>query len=107
MTTTILKNTGIKDLLEVSAGNFQVLKRMTEEFRRLACEHPRRTVASGGGHLRMTTQQAIAVVTEIIRENRENGELEGTLNRHRIAALNLLVSAAQAATTDPKIPCRE
>jgi hypothetical protein len=39
----------------------------------------------------MTTSQAIKVATEIIRENRENGELEGTLNRHRVAALNLLV----------------
>jgi len=45
----------------------------------------------------MTTQQAISVVTEIIRENRENGELEGVLNRHRIAALNHLVRLAEAA----------
>jgi hypothetical protein len=44
----------------------------------------------------MTTQQAISVVTEIIRENRENGELEGVLNRHRIAALNHLVRLAEA-----------
>ncbi len=34
MTTTVLKNTGIKELMEVSGGNFEVLKRMTEEFRR-------------------------------------------------------------------------
>jgi hypothetical protein len=27
----------------------------------------------------MTTQRAISIVTEIIRENRENGELEGVL----------------------------
>ena len=45
----------------------------------------------------MTTQQAIGVVTEIIRENRENGELEGVLNRHRIAALNHLVRLGEAA----------
>jgi hypothetical protein len=32
MTTTIIKNTGIEELLEVSAGNFGVLERMTEEF---------------------------------------------------------------------------
>jgi hypothetical protein len=34
MTTTVLKDTGIKELMEVSGGNFEVLKRMTEEFRR-------------------------------------------------------------------------
>lgn len=45
----------------------------------------------------MKTQQAITVVTEIIRENRENGELEGVLNRHRIAALNHLVRLAETA----------
>jgi hypothetical protein len=51
----------------------------------------------------MTTPQAIKAATEIIRENRENGELEGTLNRHRIAALNLLVRVAQAAPTGRKV----
>lgn len=55
----------------------------------------------------MTTQHAIAVVTEIIRENRENGELEGILNRHRIAALNLLVRLAEAKTTEAKALGRE
>jgi hypothetical protein len=50
----------------------------------------------------MTTPQAIKVATEIIRENRNNGELEGTLNRHRIAALNLLVRVARAETTQPR-----
>lgn len=45
----------------------------------------------------MTTKQAIDVVSEIVRENRENGELEGVLNRHRIAALNHLVRLAKAA----------
>jgi hypothetical protein len=44
----------------------------------------------------MTTQQAIEVVGEIIRENRENGELEGILNRNRIAALNRLLRIAKA-----------
>jgi hypothetical protein len=39
----------------------------------------------------MTTKQAIRVVRQIILDNRENGELEGILNRHRIAALNRLV----------------
>jgi len=34
MPTTVLKNTGIKELMEVSSGNFEALKRMTEEFRR-------------------------------------------------------------------------
>jgi hypothetical protein len=43
----------------------------------------------------MTTRQAINAVGEIIRENRENGELEGILNRYRIAALNRLVSLAE------------
>jgi hypothetical protein len=42
MTTTVLKNTGIKNLLEVSAGNFEVLRRMTEEFRQRVEEPVRR-----------------------------------------------------------------
>jgi len=42
MTTTVLKNTGIKDLLEVAAGNFEVLRRMTEEFRQRVEEPARR-----------------------------------------------------------------
>jgi hypothetical protein len=33
--TTVVKNTNISDLLEVSRGNFAVLKRMTNEFRDL------------------------------------------------------------------------
>jgi hypothetical protein len=45
----------------------------------------------------MTTQQAIGVASEIIRENRENGELEGILNRNRIAALNCLIRIAKAS----------
>jgi hypothetical protein len=51
----------------------------------------------------MTTPQAIKVASEIIRENRNNGELEGTLNRHRIAELNLLVRVARAATTSREV----
>jgi hypothetical protein len=43
MTTTILKNTGIKDLMEVSAGNLQVLERMAEEFRQKVQEPFKRT----------------------------------------------------------------
>ena len=43
----------------------------------------------------MTTKQAINVVTQIILDNQENGELEGILNRHRIAALNRLVRIAE------------
>jgi hypothetical protein len=39
----------------------------------------------------MTNQQAIRVVQEILRENRENGELEGILNRYRVAALKRLI----------------
>jgi hypothetical protein len=35
MTTTIIKNTHIKELMEVASGNMQVLEKMTEEFRRL------------------------------------------------------------------------
>lgn len=52
-----------------------------------------------GRHIGMTTQQAITVVGEIIRENRENGELEGILNRNRIAALNYLLRIAKASST--------
>jgi hypothetical protein len=43
----------------------------------------------------MTTKQAIKVVTQIILDNRENGELEGILNRNRIAALNRLLRVAE------------
>ena len=45
----------------------------------------------------MTTQRAIRAIVEIVRENQENGELEGVLNRDRIAALNHLVRLAEAA----------
>jgi len=48
----------------------------------------------------MTTQQAIDAVSEIIRENGENGELEGILNRYRIAALNRLVRIANVVRTE-------
>ncbi len=53
----------------------------------------------------MTTKRAIAVVSEIIRENRENGELEGVLNRNRVAALNHLLHIA-TARSDSEEPSR-
>jgi hypothetical protein len=81
--------------MEIARGNFQVLEKMTEEFRRLAQQRPTKT-ASDKGPATMTTKQAIAVVSEIIRENRENGELEGILNRNRVAALNRLLQIAKA-----------
>lgn len=105
MTTTIIKNTNIKELMEIARGNFQVLDRMTEDFRRLVQEHPKKTVALNGGHPPMTTQRAIAVVSEIVRENRENGELEGVLNRNRVAALNRLLHIAKAFS-DSEQPSR-
>lgn len=43
----------------------------------------------------MTNEMAIQVVEEIVCENRENGELEGILNRYRITALKRLLSLAQ------------
>jgi hypothetical protein len=43
----------------------------------------------------MTTKHAIKVVRQIILDNRENGELEGILNRNRIAALNRLVRVVE------------
>ena len=46
----------------------------------------------------MTTRQAINAVSEIISENRENGELEGVLNRYRIAALNRLIGVSELKT---------
>lgn len=52
----------------------------------------------------MTTQQAIDAISEIIRENRENGELEGVLNRYRVAALNRLVRLAEVAKTESGTP---
>lgn len=33
--TTVVKNTSISDMLEVSRGNFKVLERMTNEFREM------------------------------------------------------------------------
>jgi hypothetical protein len=39
----------------------------------------------------VTLEQAIRVVEKVLLENRENGELEGILNRHRVAALNRLI----------------
>jgi hypothetical protein len=48
----------------------------------------------------MTTEHALRAVKDIIRENQENGELEGILNRYRIAALNRLVRLAEAASID-------
>jgi hypothetical protein len=33
--TTVVKNTRIADMLEVSRGNFKVLERMTDEFREM------------------------------------------------------------------------
>jgi len=47
----------------------------------------------------MTMKQAIQVVRQIILDNRENGELEGILNRHRIAALNRLVRDCEGRST--------
>src|SRR5205807_5370571 len=43
MTTTIIENTNIKELLEVSAGNMKVLQKMTEEFRQKVQERFKRT----------------------------------------------------------------
>ena len=50
----------------------------------------------------MTTKQATQVVRQIIVANRENGELEGILNRHRIAALNRLVRIVELKTKTKK-----
>lgn len=54
-------------------------------------------------HIRMTTQQAINAVGEIIRENQKNGELEGILNRNRIAALNHLLRIAKASSASQEL----
>jgi len=54
----------------------------------------------------MTTKQAIKVVRQIILDNQENGELEGVLNRHRIAALNRLVRIAELKTKGKKKSAR-
>ena len=43
----------------------------------------------------MTTRHAINVVQEIVHANRESEELDGILNRHRIAALNHLLHIAK------------
>ena len=55
----------------------------------------------------MTTKQAIKVVRQIILDNQENGELEGVLNRHRIAALNRLVRIAELKTKGKKKSARQ
>jgi hypothetical protein len=51
----------------------------------------------------MTMKQAIQVVQQIILDNRENGELEGVLNRHRTAALNRLVRDCDRRSTQSEI----
>jgi hypothetical protein len=38
MTTTVIKNTHIKELMQIASGNMEPLKKMTEEFRRLVEE---------------------------------------------------------------------
>jgi len=43
MTTTVIKDTNIKQLLEVSACNFEILREMTEEFRQKVQERFKRT----------------------------------------------------------------
>ncbi len=43
MTTTVIKNTHIKELMEIASGNMEPLKKMTEEFRRLVEEPLKRT----------------------------------------------------------------
>jgi len=49
----------------------------------------------------MKSQTAFQIVKEILIENRENGELEGTLNRSRVAALNRILLLAE-----PEFLCR-
>jgi len=53
-------------------------------------------------HSRMTTRHAIKVVQEIVHANRENEELEGILNRRRIAALNHLLRIAKTNKEGPQ-----
>ncbi len=43
----------------------------------------------------MKSGTAFRIVKEILRENRENGELEGVLNRSRVAALNRILLLAE------------
>ncbi len=43
----------------------------------------------------MKSGSAFRIVKEILRENRENGELEGVLNRSRVAALNRILLLAE------------
>jgi hypothetical protein len=105
MTTIIYQEHEHQRAEEVARGNFHVFERMTEEFRRLVQEHPRKTLAVDRGQSPMTTKRAIAVVSDIIRENRENGELEGVLNRNRVAALNRLLHIAKARS-DSEEPSR-
>jgi hypothetical protein len=47
MTTTVIKNTHIKELMEIASGNMEPLKKMTEEFRRLVEEPFKRTERYG------------------------------------------------------------
>jgi hypothetical protein len=44
--TKVVKNTNISEMLEVSRGNFDVLKRMTNEFRELASTPAKKTPAT-------------------------------------------------------------
>ncbi len=49
----------------------------------------------------MNNETAFRMVKEIVVENRENGELEGILNRSRVAALNRVLRLAE-----PEFLCR-
>ncbi len=49
----------------------------------------------------MKNDTAFHIVREIVLENHENGELEGTLNRSRVAAVNRLLLLAE-----PEFLCR-
>jgi hypothetical protein len=46
----------------------------------------------------MTMVQAVETAQIILRENRNNGELEGVLNPWRVAALSKLIALAQRKT---------
>jgi hypothetical protein len=71
-----------------------VEKRRRTQFEAVGVELDARRRAREG-ELLMKNETAFQFVKEIVVENRENGELEGTLNRSRVAALNRILLLAE------------
>ena len=55
---TVVKNTNISELLQVSAGNFEVLEKTNEEFSQLAGAPPKKAAAAASAGSSTATASA-------------------------------------------------